>query len=41
MRDVVVIENLEGSFEPRNELDYVNYLKLILGRQDSATIITS
>jgi hypothetical protein len=33
----VVIQNLNDDFTPKDELDYVNYLKLILGRQDVST----
>lgn len=35
--DWVVIQNLNDDFTPKDELDYVNYLKLILGRQDVST----
>lgn len=33
----MVIQNLDDNFTPKDELDYVNYLKLILGRQDVST----
>lgn len=32
MRYAVLIENLGDDFWPKNEMDYVNYIKLILGR---------
>ena len=37
----VIIQNLEDDFSPKDELDYVNYLKLILGREDLPTSISS
>ena len=40
MRYTVTIDNFDDGFYPRNELDYVNYLKLILDRQDLATVIS-
>jgi hypothetical protein len=32
-----VIQNIADSFTPKDEFDYVNYLKLILGRQDESS----
>jgi hypothetical protein len=36
----VIIQNLEDDFSPKDELDYVNYLKLILGREDLPTKVS-
>lgn len=36
----VTIQNLNDNFTPKDELDYVNYLKLILGRHDESTKVS-
>ena len=36
----VTIQNTRTDFTPQNELEYVNYLKIIMGRHDEATILS-
>lgn len=35
--NIVTLQNLSYNFIPQNEIDYVNYLKIILGRSDQPT----
>lgn len=39
-KDVVTIDGLHPEFIPSDELEYVNYLKLILGRHDESTSLS-
>ena len=36
----VTIQNTRTDFAPQNELEYINYLKIIMGRHDEATILS-
>lgn len=37
LTNIVTLQNLNYNFIPENELDYVNYLKIMLGRSDKPT----
>lgn len=36
----VTIQNTRTDFTPKDELEYVNYLKIIMGRHDEATTLS-
>lgn len=36
----VTIQNTRTDFTPQSELEYVNYLKIIMGRHDEATTLS-
>jgi hypothetical protein len=39
--EIVIISNLDYNYIPIDELDYVNYLKYLLGRNDESNIISN
>eukprot|EP00178_Gracilaria_changii_P024458 TRINITY_DN73715_c0_g1_i1.p1 TRINITY_DN73715_c0_g1~~TRINITY_DN73715_c0_g1_i1.p1 ORF type:complete len:101 (+),score=2.93 TRINITY_DN73715_c0_g1_i1:90-392(+) len=40
VKKIITIQNTRTDFTPKDELEYVNYLKIIMGRHDEATTLS-